>query len=109
MGRCVRIDERTYQRMGELEKSIIPVYEVEINGEKKFVSSTVSTIPCNIRKGDEFELLVNPKSGKAIFTEEGLRKYKSLVRQREKFWWLLDLFFLLISMIFVSAWLIFFN
>jgi hypothetical protein len=95
--------------MDELEKYIIPVYEVEINGEKKLVSSKVSTIPCNIQKGDEFELLVNPKSGKAIFTEEGLRKYKSLVRQRGKFWWLLDLFFVLISMIFVSAWLIFFN
>lgn len=109
MGKCTRIDDGTYFRMGEIEKSIIPVFEVRINGKKKVVHATTSTVPCIVKKGDELELLVDPRSNRFIYSEEGLREYRRLKRQRNKYWWLPDLFFVIISTAFVSAGLMYFK
>ena len=106
-GVCIRIDKQQYTRSGEIEASIIPVFEVFINGERRVVYANVSTVPCIIRKGDSLELLVDPDKNTYIYSDKGLKQYRALKRDRNKCWWLLDVFAILILISVVSACLAF--
>jgi hypothetical protein len=107
MGKCVRIDDKTISTMGKLETYIIPVFEARVDGKKVVYSAYTSAIPCIIQKGDELEILINPKKKEFIYSDEGLREYRKLKKQRNKYWWLLDLSFVIVITAFVSEWLIY--
>lgn len=108
-GKCKRVDRKTVYRMGRIETEVIPVFEVKIDGKTIEVRSTVSVVPCIIQEGDELELLVDLENSKYIYSDEGLKEYRKLKKQRDKYWWLLDLFFVFVLWAFISGWLVYFR